>query len=87
MMFVYLGLGYLRVREYRQSGITQSFGHPLVDSFLLLISGLLVAAALMFFMVEFRNGGSHFLAYVLLLGFGGTLTWVCNGVLRGSRGQ
>jgi hypothetical protein len=46
LVVAYLGGGYLRITAPRRSGARQSFSHPVLDNVLLLISGLLLAAAL-----------------------------------------
>ncbi len=87
LIIVYLGYGYLWVRAERRSGKTQSFGHPALDSFLLLASGLLLATALLllFFHVRFSHLEGRIFVYVFLLLLGGALTWLCNRILRRPR--
>ena len=84
IMIAYLGYGYFKVREGRRSGKTQSFGHPVLDAFLLFASGLLLTMAmvLLFLLFGSQRQGARLLAYVLLLLLGGVLTWLSNRILR-----
>jgi hypothetical protein len=84
LMIIYLGYGYFKVRAERRSGKTQSFGHPLLDAFLLFASGLLLAAALMLLGFHFgsKYHGFRLLVYSFLLVLGSVLTWLSNRLLR-----
>jgi hypothetical protein len=86
ILVAYLGSGYLRIRASRRSGATHSFGHPMLDNLLLLISGLLLASALglalWIFKADSHSVKGHGFAYILFLSLGGILTWLCNGILR-----
>lgn len=82
LVVVYLGGGYLRITSQRRSGATPSFRHPVLDNLLLLISGLLPAAAwslaLGLFKIQPHSVEARFFAYLLLLTLGGAWTWFCN---------
>jgi len=85
VIVIFLSGGYLRVRRERRSGITNSFGHPTLDSLLLLTSGLLVVSGLALTFLFFK-GDSHrhtgrFLFYIVALSLGGALRWLCNRIL------
>jgi hypothetical protein len=83
---VYFGGACFRIRAKRRSGATTSFGHPLLDNLLLLVSGLLLAGALSLAFWLIRGNADHiearFVFYVVLLAAGGLFTWLCNGILR-----
>jgi ABC-type xylose transport system permease subunit len=84
LMIVYLGYGYFKVRAERRSGKTQSFGHPVLDAFLLFVAALLLTTAmvLIFFYFGSHFQGARWFVYILLLLLGGGLTWFSNRVLR-----
>jgi hypothetical protein len=87
---VWFGGTYLRIRAQRRSGVVQNFGHPILDQFLLLGSGLLLAGFLTLALFLFGRSYAHplkerFLAYAVLLAAGGLLTWLSNGILRRMR--
>jgi uncharacterized membrane protein YdcZ (DUF606 family) len=90
LIVAYLGGGFLRVRSQRQTGVTHSFGHPVLDSLLLLLSGLLLAGTVVGVVALLKNGHAHpiknrMIAYPLVVLAGGALTWLCGGILRRSR--
>jgi hypothetical protein len=86
ILVVWLGSGYLRVKALRRSGVVHSFGSPSIDSFLLLVSGVLLASALILIVRLFHGNsvrpGERYSEYVILVLLGGLLTWLCNGILR-----
>ena len=86
LIAVYLGGGYFRIKAKRRSSATTSFGHPFLDNLFLLISGLLLAVGLGLALWLGRANANRietrFVSYVILLAFGGFLTWLCNGILR-----
>ena len=86
IMVLWFGSTYLRVRRERSSGVTQSYGHPTLDSLLLLGSALVLIMVLGLLVSRFGNHrpGPHYLEDIVLLCIGLTLTWVCNRVLRRS---
>jgi divalent metal cation (Fe/Co/Zn/Cd) transporter len=89
LVVISLGGGYLRARARRRAGTVHDFGHPFWDNFLLLASGLLLAAVMAVILYKLRV--SHFhgikervVAYPVFILVGGLLTWLCNRVLRGN---
>ncbi len=87
LLLAWIGTSYLRARARRRSGAVGSFGHPILDNFLLLFSVLLLVFALMAALWFFKGNSSHpikerLVGYSLLLGAGGFLTWYCNRLLR-----
>ena len=85
-----IGAAYLRVRRKRHSGHTTSFGHPVLDSALLLIAGLILASALVLALLIVRSSHPDWLrdrmiGYPLVILVGGGLTWLCSRVLRGTK--
>ena len=78
---VWFGSTYFKVRRARRLGTTQSYGHPLLDSLLLLGSALLLISTLA---LAFRvlHGETRVFTYILMIGLGGALTYFCNAVLR-----
>jgi hypothetical protein len=92
LLIAYLGSGYLRARAARRSGATHSFGHPMLDNVLLLVSALVLVFVLGLAHLLFRDGDPnsilrHYLAYLLLISIGGAVTWICNGILRRSKNR
>jgi ABC-type xylose transport system permease subunit len=83
-MIVYLGYGHFKVRADRRSGRTQSFGHPVLDAFLLFVAALLLTTTIVLLFIYFDSHfqGARWLVYMLLLLLGGGLTWLSNRVLR-----
>lgn len=92
LLVVTLGISYFGVRAKRRAGITQSFGHPVLDQVLLLISGLVLAAvmAAILFLLRGRSrpiGSPHpieerLVGYPLLILVGLMLVTLCNRILR-----
>ena len=79
--------GYLKVRRERRSGRTTSFGHPILDAVLLLIAGLTLATTLGVALFAVSSNypdwlGERLIAYPLVILVGGSLTWLCNRILR-----
>ena len=88
---VWVGGTYIRIRRRRRSGEIRDFGHPVLDQLLLLGSGLMLAALLLVAMFLFRGADTRSLTervfvYAALIAGGGVLTWLCNALLRGTRG-
>lgn len=78
---------YLKARDRRRSGAVSSFGHPILDNFLLLACALILAFALTGAHWLFKGNSPHplkerLVGYSLLLGAGSFLTWYCNRLLR-----
>lgn len=87
IMVVWFGFTYVRIRRERKSGATQSYGHPVLDSVLLLGSALVLISVLMLLVFRFgnRRHGPHYFEDTVLLCIGLGLTWVCNGFLQRSK--
>ena len=87
ILCVWIGGAYLRVRARRRSGAIKDFGHPVLDQFLLLVSGLLLSGLMGVAFFLFAGFQSHpvnerILIYGVGLAAGGSLTWLCNALLR-----
>jgi hypothetical protein len=89
LIILFFGRGDLRVRADRRSGLTQSFGHPKLDSLLLLVSGLVLALALALglwllkiFQIDSNRHDIRFLVCVLMLMLAAGLWWTCSQILR-----
>jgi len=84
IMLVWFGSVYLRIKRERRSGVTQSYGHPVLDSVLLLGSALVLISVLGLLVFRFgnRRHGPHYFEDTVLLCIGLALTWVCNGLLQ-----
>ena len=91
VMVAILASGYFQVRAERKSRVTQN-GHPILDSALLLGSGILLIGfmGMGFWLFDLYgiNANTHwvrFLSYVILLVIAGGLWWLCNLILRRAR--
>lgn len=87
LFLAWASTSYLKARARRRSGAVSSFGHPILDDFLLLACALILAFALTVALWFFKGNSSHsvkerLVGYPLLLGTGGFLTWFCNRLLR-----
>ena len=86
VLIVSLALGYLRIRKDRRNRLTQSFGHPVLDNFLLLVSGCALAAilalAIYHLKLDLHPIARRAFGYTLLLVLAGGLSWFGNGILR-----
>ena len=84
---IIIGSGVVLVRRERRSGDVQSYGHPVKDNFLLLVSGIVLAGAMFagFWWVDPLVRDPVLAKYVLtlpLLAVAAGITWLANRALR-----
>jgi hypothetical protein len=86
MLVLFLAPACLRIRSNRKSGKTLSFGHPMLDNLLLLISGLLLASVFALVIWLSRSKGtilqSRIVLYPIIISLGALLTWGSNRFLK-----
>lgn len=93
IMAVWFGSTFVRIKRERRTGITQDYGHPVLDSVLLLGSAFVLISVIALLVFRFGNHrhGPHYFEDAVLLCIGAGLTWLCNGCLqrskKGSRGS
>jgi len=87
IIVVWFGSVYMRIKRNRKSGVTQSYGHPMLDSVLLLGSAFVLISVLV--LLVFRSGsrrhGPHYIEDIVLVCVGVALTWACNRFLQRSK--
>jgi hypothetical protein len=87
IIVVWVGSAYVRIKSERRSGVTQSHGHPMLDSGLLLGSAFVLISVLVPLVSRSgnRRHGPHYFEDMVLLSIGIALTWICNGLLQRSK--
>ncbi len=86
-MVVIIGTGVMLVRRERAAGDVQSYGHPIKDNLLLLISGVILAGSMF---AAFWWGGRlvrdpvlvRYTVTLPIIGLAAGITWLANRILR-----